>query len=123
MRSSDGAERVFHMGSAKLVIGRLSGCDVQVALPSIAERHCEINVTDEALTLTDLGSDLGTLHNGHRIERTTLRPGDRVSVGPIEFTVRQNSVHRTPPDHTTLDVRAGSAEVVVVRQTSPKAEA
>jgi pSer/pThr/pTyr-binding forkhead associated (FHA) protein len=37
----------------------------------------------------DLGSQNGTLVNGRKVDRATLKPGDRLTVGRVEFSIAE----------------------------------
>jgi pSer/pThr/pTyr-binding forkhead associated (FHA) protein len=89
MKLNDGTERKFPLRQSRTVIGRETRCHVRIALPNIAERHCEIVLDDGELKLSDLGSDLGTLVNGSPIRKTVLNPADELTVGPVTFHVRR----------------------------------
>lgn len=102
MVTADGDERRFPIAGAKLVVGRHSRCDVRVAVPSVAERHCEIMVDGEVLKLKDLGSPNGTFHNGARVEQAVLSDEDRVTIGPVTFVVRSESSPRPPQQVTEV---------------------
>lgn len=50
--------------------------------------HCEILLTDDRLSVRDLGTDAGTFVNDNRIhEETLLVDGDRLRIGRLEFAV------------------------------------
>ncbi len=89
MAVDGGGERRFPLTGSSIVLGRDSGCDVRVALPSVELRHCEITVDGETLKLRDLGSGTGTFHNGTRVEQADLTIDDRLTVGPVTFVVVQ----------------------------------
>ncbi len=95
MVTADGDELRFPITEDKLVVGRHSRCDVRVAVPSVSERHCELMVDGEVLTLKDLGSGTGTFHNGSRVEQAVLSDEDRVTIGPVTFIVRSESASIT----------------------------
>src|SRR5262245_17944969 len=100
MTTTDGRERPFPLCSPRSVIGRDARCDVSIPLPTVAPRHCEIAVEGALLTLRDLGSTTGTLHNGQPVTRAVLEPGDRVTVGGlVTFVVRVDQADVAPP-HT-----------------------
>ena len=89
MEVDGGGERRFPLTGPTIVLGRGSRCDLRVALPSVAERHCEITIDGEAIKLKDLGSGTGTFHNGTRVEHADLTIDDRLTVGPVTFVVVQ----------------------------------
>ena len=92
MRSSNGDERSFPLDRPRTLIGRETRCDVRIPIPMVEQHHCEILLVDGDLRLTDLGSTVGTFHNGERIQTAVLNHEDEVKIGPVVFTVRS---HRT----------------------------
>lgn len=65
----------------ELVIGRLSTADIMLPDDNVSRRHAGVTVTNEEVTLRDLGSRNGTLVNRQRVTNATLRPGDLLSFG------------------------------------------
>src|SRR5579872_1263703 len=51
----------------KFTIGRDPQCELQPGNPSIAPRHCALEVRDEKVFLKDLGSTTGTFVNDQQI--------------------------------------------------------
>jgi hypothetical protein len=47
----------------------------------VAPSHCEIVLEGASYVLVDKGSPLGTIVNGMRVGRHTLRPGDAIAIG------------------------------------------
>ena len=88
MTTVDNGERAFQLEKERTVIGSSAKCDLRVAVPPVADRHCELKLNGEQLSVRDLGSDGGTFCNGRRVDQTVLRQGDIVTVGPTEFLVR-----------------------------------
>jgi hypothetical protein len=65
------------------LIGR--GSTNLIAVPSsrVSRQHSRIHVSDERVTLEDLGSRNGTFVNDERIAAAvTLKHGDRIGIGP-----------------------------------------
>ena len=88
MTTVDDGERAFLLEKERTVIGSSSRCDLRVAVPPVADRHCELKLNGKELSVRDLGSGGGTFCNGQRIDQTVLKPGDIVTVGPAQFVVR-----------------------------------
>lgn len=86
--SPTGTERRFPLRLGRTVIGRGAGCDLRVSLPTVDVQHCEIVISAASATLTDLGSALGTYHNGQPLESAVLQPGDQITVGSTTMHVR-----------------------------------
>ena len=76
----------------KLFIGRAPDCHLRLRNKHVSRHHCALLQRENALLVRDFGSSNGTYVNGERVERQrTLEPGDRVSVGPLEFEVREGA--------------------------------
>lgn len=88
VRSYDGKEREYELFRPTTVIGRLQRCDLMVALPSVADQHCEIVVDGDGILVTDLGTELGTKINGERVQTARLHNGDAIGIGAMRFRVR-----------------------------------
>lgn len=119
MQTTDGVEREFELLLPKTVLGRMSYCDLQVALPTVGARHCELIPDGDGVAIRDLGSELGTVVNGMRIDNATLRHKDRLDIGPVRFQLRDRTAHSASmvPETTNepQDTSSGS-EVVVMKQ-------
>ena len=75
-------------GSVK-TIGRTARADFIVDAALISRLHCRLTADrSDQLVVEDLGSTNGTLVNGKKVDRTVLRPGDRLTVGRVEFEVK-----------------------------------
>lgn len=71
----------------KATIGRNTECTLQIPLAIVSRRHCELRIDDDELFVRDLGSSNGTYVNDKRVQEAMLRPGDRLTVGPVIFTI------------------------------------
>lgn len=89
MQSNDGRERPFAVKKPTTVIGRETTCDLRVPVPTVSQKHCQINLEEGRLRIVDLKSEAGTFHNGERVENATLSHDDTVTIGPVRFIVRE----------------------------------
>ncbi|MBL8719288.1 MAG: FHA domain-containing protein [Myxococcales bacterium] len=83
-----GSLRVPVMGF--LVIGRGSGSAVHLDHPAVASVHATLQLDpNQGLTITDCGSETGTIVNGVRATDgpVHLRTGDELRIGPFVFRV------------------------------------
>jgi pSer/pThr/pTyr-binding forkhead associated (FHA) protein len=103
MKLTDGTERRFPLRESRTLIGRETRCHVRIALPNIAERHCEIILDNGELQLSDLGSELGTLVNGSPVKKAVLSPADELTVGPVTFHVLRDQPQADNRDATEID--------------------
>jgi pSer/pThr/pTyr-binding forkhead associated (FHA) protein len=72
-----------------LVIGRGRGADVVLAEPTISRAHAAIGFEEDAFFVQDLGSTNGTLVNGTREERSTLKDGDEIQMGKLILRINR----------------------------------
>ena len=75
-----------------VVIGRGPDCDVLLDASSVSRRHCRLDfdATGE-IRMHDLGSGNGVRINGMQLTNGTVRAGDRISLGSLEFRLELDS--------------------------------
>ena len=78
--SRSGAVLPVHEGDK---IGRSSECAVVFPDPSVSREHARIGRQGEHFQVIDLDSSNGTFVNGARVDKSSLRDGDRVQVGTV----------------------------------------
>jgi len=66
-------------------VGRSPKADMAIMHPLVSRRHCEIFERDGELIVRDTGSANGTYIEGRRIDESVLKPGDRLTIGPLTF--------------------------------------
>ncbi len=69
--------RCFNLDHSR-EIGRSSECGIRINEPAFAERHARLEPHQDGVLLRDLGSEQGTVVNGHRVRDALLRPGDQL---------------------------------------------
>lgn len=91
--------------SGEYVIGRGDECHIRPNSSWVSRQHCILHVSEESVTLKDLGSTNGTLVNGRRVmgERQ-LSDGDHVQIGPLVFklSVALIDVHEAAQNETAI---------------------
>ena len=88
LRSGKRAGKRIPLPSAEIVIGRDEGCHIRLTSSDVSRRHCLLRCNGESLVAADLGSRNGTHVNDVAIDGpTSLRPGDRLRIGPFLFQV------------------------------------
>jgi len=88
MFKPNGQRKDFPLQNSRTILGRAESCDLRIPLLSVSRRHCEVNLTDEVVSVRDLASSNGTYVNNQRVTEAELKPGDRLVIGPIVFTVQ-----------------------------------
>jgi hypothetical protein len=73
---------------AETTLGRAEGNQIVLQDGLASRQHAVIRRQGEGYAIEDLGSRNGTLVNGARIGAPTpLRPGDRITIGSLQFVV------------------------------------
>lgn len=90
MTYKDGTSRTFDLEHHRTTIGRRRTCDLHMAIPTIAPLHCEITVENGLVTVMNRDPKVETFHNGASVNAAELANEDKVTVGPVEFTVMIN---------------------------------
>lgn len=96
----------------QVFIGRSSGCHIVLEDNMVSRRHAELTVTDDTVTVHDLGSVNGIYVNSERVRETRrLQDGDRLQVGQREFTLKSVSRDSVPsmPDRLTAETLHGAS--------------
>ena len=68
-------------------IGRGPRADFVLDVPLVSRLHCRLVVINGELIVENLASTNGTFVNDESIERSTLKPGDRLRTGRVELIV------------------------------------
>lgn len=87
-----------------ILVGRESPADVVLDSPLVSRRHALISIRGGVATLQDLGSANSTFVNGSRVERATLRDGDKIHFADRMRVYQAGALHDMVPG-----ARSGSA--------------
>ncbi len=97
--SGKGGERSIKIvDGVEYVIGRSPGADVVVNDSRCSGRHAVISRRGGRCVIRDLESANGTFVNGDRVREAELRPGDRLSVGQVEFSIGDQPLETADED-------------------------
>ena len=89
------------------VVGRKEDCDLRLDHKSISKFHCVIVRMENTLLLRDLGSTNGTMVNGKRIRRATLKNNDRLDIANLPFKIQISigkAIEKTPQFEGTIQI-------------------
>lgn len=67
----------------RLVIGRAEDCDIRINSPAVSRHHLAIEPDEGEWIVRDLGSTLGCVVEGVKIDRVDVRAGLVVKAGPV----------------------------------------
>ena len=74
--------------NGSLIVGRSSSCDLYCDDPMMSKQHFAIEIQDDQLLISDLGSRNGTSVNGVAIHtKQRLENNDEITAGNLKFTV------------------------------------
>jgi pSer/pThr/pTyr-binding forkhead associated (FHA) protein len=76
-----------HLDRDRLVIGRGRKADLALAEATISRAHAAIGFDGEAFYIEDLGSTNGTLVNGARVSKQSLKCDDEIQMGKLRIGV------------------------------------
>ena len=111
----NGNKKSFSVPSSVTVIGRRKDCDLCIPVINVSRKHCQLNQDQGKLMIRDLGSTNGTLVNGSEVKEAELQPGDKLTIGPLSFTIQIDGApsfdeeFTTAPAHIDDDPLAESA--------------
>lgn len=120
--------KAIPIAGAKFLIGRDPQCNLRPASQAVSKQHCAILVRNGTVFVQDLSSTNGTVVNEVPVQgEQPVKDGDRLKVGPLEFTLQILAVP-TPTDGTPLPDKLrslGSKPMVapVPASSTPKATA
>ncbi len=77
----------LELSASPAIIGRDPGADVCLDESHVSRQHCELRRCDDAVVVRDLESKNGTYVNGRKVTQASLRPGDKLCVGGMDFVV------------------------------------
>jgi pSer/pThr/pTyr-binding forkhead associated (FHA) protein len=118
---SPGGRKVFALDRAVMVVGRDSGSDLHLPDKTVSRRHALLQVDEDRVRLTDLGSTSKTRINGAALVRdvpSTLEAGDVVHVGKLELTFHPT----TPPSPPGRSEPRARAKAGKPKSARPKRE-
>lgn len=72
----------------KTIIGRSTECDICVLSSNVSRKHAMLELADDRLMFSDLGSSNGSFVNGQQVKAPLqLHTGDKLKIGDFEFAV------------------------------------
>jgi ABC-type multidrug transport system ATPase subunit/pSer/pThr/pTyr-binding forkhead associated (FHA) protein len=95
-----------------VLIGRGEDCDIVLRYPQVSRRHARLTRVTGGYRLEDLGSLNGTFVEGKRVKEATVRPGDRIWIGPYEFVAGETEIEEVSFEGATRIDGIGLTRVV-----------
>lgn len=88
--TDDGNEQFFPLSKPQITLGRNEDNDIILVDSKVSRVHAQIESKDGAYILVDMESGNGTLVNGQRVDRVTLKPGNRIRIANHKLRFEQN---------------------------------
>lgn len=108
----DGDRKDIPLHGSEVLIGRGEDCNLRIPLAAVSRQHCRIMVGEDEVVIEDLGSSNGSLVNGKRVGRVSLKAGDRIQVGSATFVVQVDG----KPKKVLFKTEAGPGAGAVVEE-------
>jgi len=86
LQRGDEQPTTFPLVLRETLIGRIDSNHLMLDHPTVSRVHARIIVVNDWVEIEDCGSSLGTLVNGHIVDRARLRDGDVISLGHVSIT-------------------------------------
>ncbi|MEK6238522.1 MAG: FHA domain-containing protein, partial [Planctomycetales bacterium] len=121
----DQTERKFKL-NLPLMIGNGRGVDISIPQSRVNPSHCLLYELEGAVVVRDENTALGTFVNDQRIDLAVLKPGDKLTVGPVSFVTVYKHFGEFPtlPEKTPHVIRPEPPAVPVLEaQLSPPRQA
>lgn len=77
----------FPLHDGEITVGRAPNNQIQIDHPDVGWRHCRFLVRGDACEVQDLRAG-GTWVNGEKIQRSLLKPSDKIAVGDVLLEYR-----------------------------------
>jgi pSer/pThr/pTyr-binding forkhead associated (FHA) protein len=94
----------------ELIIGRDEAAKLRIASSDVSRQHCKLVVTEDSVTVVELGSRNGTFIDGVPIHKTqVLESGSTLTVGPMTFRLEGGAAPTRKPDKARLNAHEQKA--------------
>lgn len=106
--------------TGEVTLGRHPDNTVVLTDPTVSRKHVRIAMMGGAYVLDDLGGAVGTMVNGEKVTRRSLRAGDKIKIGNVEATF-EDDAQPTDDFEKTMVGTASDFEKTLIGQVPPVA--
>lgn len=100
-------------------IGRSKTASLPVPDNAVSREHCVLYEHEGAICIRDYGSANGTFVNAKSVSEAVVKPGDRVTVGPLTFLVVYPKPLQFPTEFPSHEIRATRSVAVAEEEWIP----
>lgn len=98
VKSSSPSGTEFSLKPGLYRVGRHPSNDVRLDDPSISSFHCELQVQEIGVGVTDVGSTNGTFINQKQVTKGFVSGGDLLTIGGVDCILRLEEVNIAMPE-------------------------
>jgi pSer/pThr/pTyr-binding forkhead associated (FHA) protein len=110
VQSGKHAGKKVKLAPGELIIGRDEAAKLRIASSDVSRQHCKLVVTDDSVTVVEMGSRNGTFIDGVPIHKTqVLDSGSTLTVGPMTFKLEGGAAPSRKPDKARLNAHEQKA--------------
>lgn len=111
------AGQIFKLKNGTNTIGREPGCNVILSNAGVSKQHAKLDVFDDKIIISDLGSRNGTFANGVKIQSLRLNGSEKLALHEIIFEIiemsqaellRLTTAATAPQNHHQASPQSGS---------------
>jgi pSer/pThr/pTyr-binding forkhead associated (FHA) protein len=88
LKTAPGHETIYPIAATGVIIGRDEQADIRLTEKNVSRRHCAVETTGGAYTVTRLSRTSSLSVNDHDVDRRVLEDGDRIRLGDHVFIFR-----------------------------------
>jgi S-DNA-T family DNA segregation ATPase FtsK/SpoIIIE len=96
VHSGPGSGTVLPLKRGSYRIGRSSGTEISLPDAALSREHARLDVTETAVSITDLGSANGTIVDGKRVNQAVVSTESLISCGNSTMSILFNPAPQTP---------------------------
>lgn len=118
-----GEKKSIRIDKDTTLVGRGPDCDLRIPIDMCSRQHFQLEIHEAGVIIRDLGSANGTFVNNERVNEVTLSAGDKITLGPIVFTVQIDGMPRmiAPPDVSSAPAASARTYDTIAPSSIPTA--
>ncbi|QDT52874.1 FHA domain protein [Caulifigura coniformis] len=110
VQSGKHAGKKVKLQPGEVIVGRDEAARLRIASSDVSRQHCKLVVTEDSITVVELGSRNGTFIDGVPIHRShVLDPGSTLTVGPMTFRLEGGTPPARRPEKARLNASDSKA--------------
>ncbi|MEM7278855.1 MAG: FHA domain-containing protein [Pseudomonadota bacterium] len=114
--SPRGSQRIYELTPGSIVIGRSAICDIVLRDAKASRKHARLDVSEDEIAITDLGSRGGVQVNSFTVDTATLAHQSKIAIAGYTLTLEllDPPSAAEPATEEYIEIEAGKNEPTVV---------